>query len=86
MEEMQTYDADLVSVYSGRSKSDDDFPQPNDIAWLVENLDQLDLRFAVVDPVNSTILNKRLLHLPEAASQARELRRAKVAAIFVIYD
>jgi hypothetical protein len=85
-EEMQPYDADLIAVYSARSEQDDDFPYSDDVSWIVDNVERLELRFMVCSSDQTRFLHNRIYSSAAAARQAIGTTKADIAAVLVLRD
>ena len=82
-EEMPPYDQRLIEAYCDRTEVDDDFPYREDVDWIVDNIDRMELRFAVVSVDYSSVIHDRLLDSAVAATQATGTAGAEVAAVVV---
>lgn len=85
-EEMHPYDGGLIAAYCQRSEQDDDFPDADDVEWMTENIDRLELLFALVSVDHSGVIHDRLFDSAEAAEQARGTTKGDVASVLVLRD
>ena len=85
-EEMQPYDSELMSAYCDRAESDDDFPYSEDVQWITDHMDQLDLRFILIDAARSSLISDHVFSSVTAAQQALGTTKGEVAAMLVLRD
>ena len=83
-EEMHPYDEDLIATYCNRSRSDDEFPHPEDVEWMIDNEHRLRLRFAVISNDQSEVVNGRLFDSAEAVQQEAGPTQTEIAAMLVL--
>jgi hypothetical protein len=85
-EEMGPHGHDQIGQYCELTETGDDFPDAQDVEWIVENAGRLELRFAIVSADSANVVHGRLLDSAVAAVQAKGTRNARVAAILLIAD
>ena len=85
-EEMQPFDNELMSAYCDRVDSDDDSPDSEDVEWVTDNIDRLELRFLLIDAVQTSLISERVFRSVAAAQQALGTTKGEVAAMLVLRD
>lgn len=85
-EEMQPFDNELMSAYCDRAESDNDFPYSEDVEWITDNIDRLELRFFLIDAVQTSLISDRVFGSVVAAEQALGTTKGEVTAMLVLRD
>lgn len=83
-EEMQPYDADLIGAYCDRTEQDDDFPGPDDIPWIVDRVERLELRFMVCSSDQTNSVHGRIYPSVAAIRQAIGTTKADIATVLIL--